>query len=96
MTKEKLKECNELNEKINCLKEKLNHFIEFKKAYSKDCNNKIELRVNSISFGYYNDLDIEDKKIVKELNNKIDDIINDQLKKLNEDIKKLKESFKEK
>ena len=55
MTKEKLKECNELNEKINCLKEKLNHFIEFKKAYSKDCNNKIDLRVNSISFGYYND-----------------------------------------
>ena len=27
---------------------------------------------------------------------KIDDIINDQLKKLNEDIKKLEESFKEK
>lgn len=95
MTKEKLKECNELNEKINCLKEKLNHFIEFKKAYSKDCN-KVELRANSISFGYHNDLDIEDKKIVKELNNKIDDIINDQLKKLNEDIKKLEESFKEK
>ena len=58
MTKEKLKECNELNEKINCLKEKLNHFIEFKKAYSKDCNNKIELRVNSHCIGYYKDSQI--------------------------------------
>lgn len=95
MTKEKLKEYNELNEKINCLKEKLNHFIEFKKEYSKHCN-KVQLRVNSISFGYYNDLDIEDKKIVKELNDKIDDIINNKLKKLNEDIKKLEETFKEK
>ena len=93
MTENELKKGNELKRKIDFLKIELKNYIEFKKEFFKN-SSRVEIRKDGITFGYYNDTKITDKDIVNEFNDKINDIINNKLKKLNQDIEEQEKIFK--
>lgn len=94
MTENILKKGNELKRELESLRTELKHFVEFRKEFFRNAS-KVEIRKDSISFGFDNDTEITDKDIIDELNDKIDNIINNRLKKLNKDIEELEKKFKE-